>query len=79
MKMYDCPKCGRNRIVWWDARARAFLCGSHGCGFSAHAPTGQCACGNDREHVAKLFSTGRANVTLAWMAEQGKVETCQNR
>ncbi len=56
----------------WDARARTFLCLSaqpH-CGFSANAPAGQCACGNDRDHVARLLSMGHANVTTAWMEAQ---------
>jgi len=72
MTRYDCPKCGRKQIVWWDARARAFLCGSMqpSCNFSARAPAGQCACGDDREHVAKLISRGQAEVTMAWMEAQ---------
>lgn len=78
MTSYDCPECGRKQIVWWDARARAFLCGAHGCTFSARAPAGQCACGDDREHVAKLLSRGRASVTPAWMAKQGGVP-CPSR
>lgn len=69
--MYDCPECGRGRIVCWDARARAFLCIAHGCGFSARSPAGQCMCGDDRDHVARLLSMGHANVTVAWMAKQG--------
>jgi len=69
--LYNCPECGRERIVWWDARARAFLCGAHGCGFSVQAPGGQCTCRDDREHVAKLLSIGHANVTLAWIETQG--------
>lgn len=80
MTMYDCPECGRKRIVWWDARAKAFLCGARdpACGFSVRTPAGQCTCGDDRGHVAKLLSMGHANVTLMWMAEQGGA-TCPSQ
>ena len=79
MTRHDCPECGRKRIVWWDARAKAFLCGAHDCGFSTRAPAGQCTCRDDREHVAKLLSQGQADVTPAWMAKQGEGVTCLSR
>ena len=71
MMMYDCPACGRERIVCWDGRARRFLCGARGCGFSAPPPPGQCACGSSRDHVAVLLSTARAEATKLWVASAG--------
>jgi hypothetical protein len=68
MMMYDCPACKRERVVWWDGRARHFLCGCPGCGFSAPPPPGQCACGHDRDHVAALFSMGHAEATKLWVS-----------
>jgi len=68
MTAYDCPGCGRERAVRWDGRARHFLCGWPGCGFSAPPPPGQCACGSDRDHIRRLLTTGHAEATKLWVA-----------